>query len=130
MPDVRPNISGHPPGHELDFTGYTHRGVFLSNGEDAVLIFEQTTDREWQCCTLFANTCRGKRAVETGRAMRDWMMPAHADMIFGSIRPELRAAQWFYAQMGGERRDTVTLSNGDTYHANPGEVFFVLEGKR
>ena len=48
--------------------------IFLSNGRDAVAAFERTAPRRWQSHTLFGPTCRGRAAIDTGRAMVAWML--------------------------------------------------------
>lgn len=96
--------------------------VVLSNGEDAAQVYELKADRVWEVCTVFADTCRGKRALQIGREMRDWMEP-HSDLIFGSIPDSLPQAKQFYARLGGERVPYVDAGN-DRYIANDGEELF------
>ncbi len=122
-PAVLPFVSRH--GWEIDWSPAVRSCVILSNGEDACMILEQTDERDWQMHTVFAPTCRGKRAVETGLAMKEWMMPRYADMIFGSIPNNLPHAKWFSRRLGGEPVPCVE-SRGDVYVANEGETLFVL----
>ncbi len=109
---------------EVDWWPAVRSCVILSNGEDACMVFEQTADRDWQVMTLYDETCRGKRALETGLAMKEWMKP-HADMIFGSIPDSLPHAQWFYRKMGGVKADVVE-SGGYLYTAQEGETLLVM----
>jgi len=73
--------------------------VILSNGQDAVAVFVQTEPRKWQSHTMFATSCRGKRAVETGRAMVEHMRPL-ADILWGATPVKNCAARWFNRQLG------------------------------
>lgn len=119
-PAVLPFISRH--GNEIDWAPAVSHCVILSNGEDACMVLEQTDERDWQINTVFAPTCRGKRALETGRAMKEWMVP-WADQIFGSIPGDFKHARWFYRALGGEPVDRVE-SGGEIYEAQEGEVLF------
>jgi len=99
---VRPAIAYHSrqldwsPAFPAEDTGV----VVLSNGDDACAVFASTADRVWQGHTIFAPTCRGRRAIETGKAIIDWMRP-HADRIWGATPIQNRAARWFNRQIGG-----------------------------
>lgn len=73
--------------------------MILSNGQDACAVFAQTEPRQWQSHTIFAPTCRGKRAVETGREMVAYMRP-HADILWGATPVKNCAARWFNRQLG------------------------------
>lgn len=97
----------HSRGEIMDFSTAvlppaTQTGVcFLSNGEDAVSIFALTAPRVWQSHTMFAPSCRGRRAIDTGRAMvafmfdKDW-----ADILWGVTPRSNRKAIWFNRQIG------------------------------
>lgn len=74
--------------------------VVLSNGSDAISIFEQTDDRVWQGHILFDKSHRGKEAIKTARAMIAWMMPKHADAIWGAVPMRNRAARLFMRRIG------------------------------
>lgn len=80
--------------------------VVLSNGQDACAVFDMTEPKRWQCHTMFAPTCRGKRAVNTGRAMVEFMRPA-ATILWGATPVKNCAARWFNRQLGAMpiRRD-------------------------
>lgn len=99
---VRPAIAYH--GQQLDwsaaFPAKDTGVVVLSNGNDACAVFARTADRVWQGHTIFAPTCRGRRAIETGKAIIAWMRP-HADRIWGATPIQNRAARWFNRQIGG-----------------------------
>ena len=73
--------------------------MILSNGQDAVAVFGQTSPRRWQSHTMFATTCRGKQALETGRAMVEYMRP-FADVLWGATPVNNCAARWFNRQLG------------------------------
>lgn len=81
--------------------------IIVSNGQDACAVFGLTGERTWQSHTLFATTCRGKRAIETGRAMVEYMRP-YADVLWGATPVKNCAARWFNRQLGAMpiRRDT------------------------
>lgn len=126
-PSVYPMLSGrYGVGEAIDWSSIfpmTQTGcVALSNGEDAFQVYEMKADRVWEVFTAFVGTCRGKRALETGAAFRDWMKP-HADLIFGSIPDSLPQAKVFYARLGGERVPYVEAGE-DRYVANDGEELF------
>lgn len=99
-------------GEAIDWSGIFPMArtgcVALSNGEDAFQVYEQRSERVWEVFTAFAGTCRGKRALETGREFRDWMKP-HADVIFGIIPDSLPQAKIFYARLGGIRLPSDTI---------------------
>lgn len=123
---VLPFIARH--GHQIDWQPAIESEdcVILSNGEDACIVFERVPGtRDWQCNTMFAETCRGKRAVQTGREMGDYMLEHHADTIFGSIPDSFRHAIWFYRQMGGVPVSHVD-SGGGRYVAQDGETLFAF----
>lgn len=73
--------------------------VILSNGDDAVGVFEMTGEREWQIHTVFAPTCRGKKALQVAREMLDWMAK-WGDAFWGATPDSNRAAKWFNRQLG------------------------------
>ena len=122
-PAVLPFVS--KTGDPLNWEPAVRHCVILSNGEDACMVLEQTDDRHWQMHTVFGPSCRGKRAVETGLAMREWMVPKYADMIFGSIPDDLPHAKWFSRKLGGEPVASVE-SRGEVYFADEGEELFIL----
>jgi len=108
-----------------DWTAATSHCAVLSNGEDAFMAFEQTAERDWQVATMFAPSCRGKRAVQVGREMFDYMMPKWADLIFGSISTKLPHAIWFYRQLGGIQIPCVE-SGGAEWYPQDGEVLLAM----
>jgi hypothetical protein len=79
--------------------------VVLSNGEDAVGAFEATAIeppfQAYQMHTLFAATCRGRKAIDTAKAMLAWMFAHGATLIWGATPRKNRAARWFNRQIGG-----------------------------
>ncbi len=96
--------------------------VVLSNGEDAVQVYEERAPRTWEVCTFFAKSCRGAKALKVGREMRDWMEP-HADLIFGNVPDSLPNAKQFYARLGGERVPYVDVGE-DRYVPSEGTEMF------
>lgn len=99
-PAVRPNVCYHDD--PVDMWPAVRACVLLSNGEDAMMAFEQDgEERKWQAHTFFLPTCRGRRAIDTGKEMLAWMMPKYADVIWGAAPMKNRAARWFNRQIGG-----------------------------
>lgn len=136
-PSVWPFIARH--GEPVDFAPafpMTQTGVVvLTNGEDAAMVFEQTAERAWQVLTMFQDTCRGEKAREVGKAMRDYMAP-HADLIFGVVPNNYPHAKKFYEALGGfsvppievEGEKVQALVVGDTpFVAKDGEDLFALK---
>lgn len=93
-------------GGSMDFTPITEAPitqtgvVVLSNGEDAVGLFEITCDGVWQGHIAFAESCRGKRAIETGREMLDWMFEHNAEVIWGAVPRWNKPTIWFARAIG------------------------------
>lgn len=136
-PSVWPHVARH--GQPLDFSPAfpaTQSGaVILTNGEDAAMVFEQTAPRVWQVCTMFKDTCRGDRAREVGKAMRDYMVP-FADLIFGKVPDSLPHAKRFYSDLGAEpvpevevdgERVQAIQAGDDIFISEPGEELFALK---
>ena len=73
--------------------------VWLSNGEDALVSFVQTADRDYQAHLFFDSTCRGRKALQAAREMLDWIKP-FADMVWGAIPVGHKAALWFARRLG------------------------------
>lgn len=108
---VRPFI--RPDGAEMDWSpAVAHRPsvsgiVVLSNGEDAVGVFEATAinleerQQAFRMDTMFGETCRGRKAIDTGKAMLAWMFAHGATIIWGATPRINRAARWFNRQIGG-----------------------------
>lgn len=99
LPEVLPHISYCGP---LDWQAAidSPECIILSNGEDAIGAFERTAPRTWQVHTIFGPTCRGRKAVETGKAMLAYMVPAHADRVWGFTPLANAKARWFNRQCG------------------------------
>ncbi|QDZ07453.1 hypothetical protein FPZ24_08140 [Sphingomonas panacisoli] len=135
-PSVWPHIARH--GEPIDFSSAfpsTRSGVVvLTNGEDAAMVFEQTAHRFWQVCTMFEDTCRGERALETGKEMRDYMRP-YADVVHGVVPDTLPHAKRFYEKLGGVRIPDIEVGgekvqainvNGEWLVAQPGEEMYAM----
>ena len=107
---VRPFI--RPDGAPMDWTPLLRfspaesRAIVLSNGHDALAAFEQTAPGIYQTHTMFAATCRGRRAIDTGRAMLAWMFERGAEMIWGSTPRVNRRACWFNRHLGASEMPT------------------------
>ena len=109
-PAVRPFVVYHD--HECDWTPAIEHCVVLSNGEDAIGIFERTPNlheiyqryrwglRLYQGHTLFDETCRGKKAIQTGREMLAHILENYGDVIWGATPMKNARARWFNRQLG------------------------------
>lgn len=73
--------------------------VILSDGAHACGVFVASGNRHWQVHTLFDPTVRGRKAIDTARAMLDFMRP-YADAIWGATPVKNCAARWFNRQLG------------------------------
>lgn len=101
--EIRPFIALNG-SDALDFTPAVGRCtqtgvVWLSNGEDAVAAFEMTGDRDYQAHLMYADTCRGRKALDVGAAMLDFMKP-WADLVWGAIPKDNRKAVVFGKMLG------------------------------
>lgn len=101
---VRPFIDYRGTDKPLDLSPAVGRPdltgcLFLSNGVDAVGAFGLTDVGEWQGHILFADTCRGQRAIDTGREMLR-VMESWGDKVWGAIPMRNRRARWFARQIG------------------------------
>lgn len=106
----------------VDWSPAVDQCVILSNGEDAIQVFEQKARHVWEVMTIFGPGCRGKRALETACAMRDWMLP-YVDVAFGQVPDSLPQAKWFYRKIGGRPVDKVEVGQ-DVYVAAEGQTLF------
>ncbi|HEU4805005.1 MAG TPA: hypothetical protein VFS91_04235 [Nitrobacter sp.] len=98
LPDVKPHIvfTEGP----IDWGQVIQGCIVLSNGKDAVSIFEESEPRVFEGHILFAPSHRGTEAEATARAMVAWMIPEHADSIWGAIPNDNRAARLFMRRIG------------------------------
>lgn len=111
-------------GRTLNWGPVIEHCVVLSNGEDAIQVYEQKARHIWEVMTIFAPTCRGRRALDTAFAMRDWMLP-YVDVAFGSVPDRLKAAKWFYRKIGGSPVAAVETRHY-VFTANPNETLFAF----
>lgn len=107
----------------LDFSELFERPAeyaVVSNGVDAVGLFEWSAPGVWQGHTMFLPSCRGQRAITDGRAICRWALDNLGGMIWGQTPLLLRHVRWFNRQLGFERA-------GIGFHHVSGEVeFFVM----
>lgn len=95
-----------PDGAPIDLTPLcemrpTQSGmVLLSNGDDALSMFELTCDGVFQGHIAFAQSCRGKRAIDTAREMIDFMWDQGADVIWGDVPKWNKPAILFMRRLG------------------------------
>ncbi len=111
-------------GREIDWSPAIDTCIVLSNGEDAIQVYEQKARHVWEVMTVFGPKCRGKRALETAYAMKEYMLP-YVDVAFGSVPDRLPQAKWFYRKLGGSPVDKVETKDA-IYTANPGETLFAF----
>jgi len=109
----------------LDFTEMCKREdyIVLSNGIDAVSIFDQQTPVVFDGHSMFDETCRGKDALEIGQEMLDWMWNnTQALIITGKTPIENRRARFFNRKLGFSSSGTGLFH--DINHKDPYEVEF------
>lgn len=119
-PSVFGNVSYD--GRVVDWTPVVDQFVILSNGDDAIQVYEQHSRHVWEVMTAFLPSCRGARALETARAMKAWMLP-YVDVVFGSVPDSLPAARWFYRQLGGRPVELVETGH-HFFRPNPGTTMY------
>lgn len=102
-PAVRPYFDLGGAG-VLDFSACVSSPDYriLTNGRDAAAIFEWSAPAVWEGHTLFLPSCRGRRAVETGKAFCAWMFADGASMLWGQTPSILRHVRWFNRRVGFE----------------------------
>lgn len=104
--DVRPFI--RPDGEPMDFSAIEGKrnaeigGVILSNGEDAVGLFEITANDCFQAHTMFAPTCRGRKAIDTAKEMVQWMFDHGARIVWGATPHDNKRAIMFNHLIGAK----------------------------
>lgn len=112
---VRPFI--RPDGAPTDWTpALVHRPsvsgiIVLSNGEDAVAVFEATGWQTFKTHLLFAASCRGRRALDAYHEMLAWMFDRGALVIWGVVPRLNRKAIRFgralgFSIIGGDENET------------------------
>ncbi len=84
--------------HPFEETG----AVVLTNGEDAIGAFVHTAPSVYQAHTIFAKTCRGRRAIDTARAMLKWMADHGATIVWGATPRANRKACLFNRLVGAK----------------------------
>lgn len=104
-PSVRPFVDYTGTTSPLDMSSTVvgpltkTRVLWFSNGCDALATFGLCEDRIWQAHIMFADTCRGRRAIDTAREMLRAMRP-HADQIWTAIPDRYPRVRWFARQIG------------------------------
>lgn len=124
-PAVRPFICYHD--NDIDWTPALERAsgvVILSNGSDAIGVFELTgeneTGQEFQTHTMFGPTCRGKRALQAGRDMLAWMFSRNCSRIWGRTPVSNHRARMFNRLCGA-----VSIGFDEGSVEGPVEIFEV-----
>jgi len=94
LTDPSPIIFGPCAARANDF-------ILLTNDVDACAMFEAHGPSVYEGHSLFAPTCRGRKAIKTGKLFLDWMWDnTQARIITGATPVELRGARWFNRQLG------------------------------
>jgi hypothetical protein len=119
-PEVAPMLGyDRVGGQPIDFAELAAEPdyfVLLTNGEDACMVFELSAPFTWQMHTLFAPTCRGRRAITTAKGMIRYMLTTQgALMVWGMTPVDNRAARLFNRWLGA-------TSVGIKPHAFMGDV--------
>lgn len=104
-PAVRPWVDYRGVDDPMDFTPACDRiaitgVVVLSNGEDAFACFEMTGEQEYQGHTFFGDSCRGRKAIETGKEIVSYMFDHGAQRLWGATPIGNVQARWFNRQIG------------------------------
>lgn len=113
---VRPFM--RPDGQPMDFSAIEGRrttemgGVVLSNGEDAAGVFEITAPGVYMAHTMFGETCRGRKAIDTAHEMIEWMFAHGAHTVWGATPRANRKACLFNRlvgarEIGGDADDAI-----------------------
>jgi hypothetical protein len=79
--------------------------IFLSNGEDALSLWEWSAPGVWEGHSLFLPSARGKKAVQAGRAMVEWMLDNDARLLFGLTPIRMRHAMAYNRMIGFKQVD-------------------------
>lgn len=121
-PAVRPFVDYTGTSGPLDLAPAVGRAtqtgvVWLSNGEDALAAFEITGDREYRGHLFFAETCRGRAALDTAEEMLSWLS-RYADRVWGAIPKDGARTRWFASALGFSQF-------GEDDYVGEGEVILV-----
>jgi hypothetical protein len=101
FPHTCPGVQGPVDvGDKLLEPGFT----FLLADDDAMMLFhpsEPAFANWWQKHNLFKPSCRGRRAIEVGKAMLAWLRDDRpVAMIWAQTPLVNRKARWFNRQIG------------------------------
>lgn len=111
LPEVLPFIGPNLVSIDLgDLLNLPSRYLFLSNEEEtAISLWEMYSPGIWEGHTMFTNQCRGRQAIQTGRAMIDTLHEIRpVMMIWGQTPVSNRAANWFNSALGMKRGLEIT----------------------
>lgn len=99
-PAVRPFVD-YGAGDAIDVSATVARDdvFWLSDGHGGLSAFGLSAPREYQAHVFFGEECRGADAIQSAKAMVDWMRPL-ADRLWGAIPQANRAARWFGRKVG------------------------------
>lgn len=70
-------------------------------GDGAGAVFEWSAPSIYECHLFFQPSCRGRKAIASGRKLADIMINEYgACMLWGEIRIENKHTRWFSRQVG------------------------------
>jgi hypothetical protein len=95
-------VDGQQDWNALATTPPEQSGVFcITDGDDALGIASVTVPGVVQGHWLFGRSCRGKRAIATGKAMIAWLHDHGQAIVWGNTPRSNRKAIWFNRMLGG-----------------------------
>jgi hypothetical protein len=104
IPSVRATFGHHiAEADDIDFAILMNdpRYIFLTNGEDACAFYYQHSPIAFDGHSLAAPSCRGKRAIQVGKEMLEWLwINTSAEIVTGATPIELKAARMFNRWIG------------------------------
>lgn len=102
-PEVLPFIGPELESIDLsDCLNYPSRYLFLTNEEQtAITLWDMYSPGVWEAHTMFTKECRGRKAIETGKAMLDYLHTIRPVLlVWGQTPVNNKPANWFNQQVG------------------------------
>jgi hypothetical protein len=103
-PAIRPHIGAPVEEGEVDLSAIVARGdVRIVHDGDAMMLFQHTGPAFlgiWEKHTMFRLGCRGRAAIEMGRAMFAWAAAELGAVIWSQTPVVNVRARWFNRQIG------------------------------
>jgi hypothetical protein len=116
-PEIMPFIGYDPAFGYVDIAAaiYARDFLYLTNGDDALMVLQGDGFGHWEKHSLHKPTCRGRRAIDTGKSMLAEMQCRGAKTVWSQTPTINRRARWFNRQIG-------MRPEGDGVHAVVGPV--------